>query len=423
MGFSFTLQLLGLCAALFATLGDAARNDGFDLRPFKIDLNSKIPRLKSLLQNTRIPEKDLYLGVGPGYGVEVETLRALKDEWSGNYSWAAEQEKLNAFDQYTAVVEGMKIHFVHEKSEDPDAIPIILLHGWPGSFHEFVPIIKPLTQPSMSSTGKNVSYHVVVPSLPGFVFSSPPPNVNWTTDDTARIFNTLMTEVLGYSKYAVHGTDWGCVVGYSLYGSYNTTVRGAQFTFIPFISPSQADIAANNITLDPIEQGAYDDYLEWSTTGNSYFMELTFKACCSPNDIGQALYDSPVGQLAWIGAKIKRVSDPRAGTPPSTLDNTAILTMVSLYYLTDTVISAGWVYAQNAGKWSTVYTKAPTDAPFLFSQYQYNTVGWPKEYIAKVGNLVSYTEHDFGGHFLGLDNPPALIGDIRELGPYFKAAL
>ncbi|KAJ6621487.1 Alpha/Beta hydrolase protein [Mycena sp. CBHHK59/15] len=413
MGISLYLLSL-VTATLFASTSvEAAAN--FNVQPFKINLASKIPRLDALVRNTHLPEKELFPGVGPSYGVELDVLRDLQSEWLDGFDWATQEAELNELKHYTAVIEGLTVHFVHEKSTEKDAIPLILLHGWPGSFQEFLPVIKPLSQSGTSSTGKNVSYHVVVPSLPGFVFSSAPP-ANWTIDDTARIFNVLMTEVLGYSTYTLHGTDWGSVIGYGLYGSFNTTVRAAQFVFIPFLPPSADEIAANNITLSAVQQVAEQRFEAWSTTGFSYFTEQTNK----PNDIGLTLYDNPVGQLAWIGGSIKLASDPRAGTPPSVLNNTAILTSVSLYFLTESFLSSVWIYAQNPQALRTVYTTAATDAPLLFSQYEYNTGIWPKEYVEKVGNLVSYTEHDFGGHFAGLDNPLALIQDIREMGLYFE---
>jgi hypothetical protein len=172
-------------------------------------------------------------------------------------------------------------------------------------------------------------------------------------------------------------------------------------------------------------------------------LELTNNIILQPNDIGLALYDNPVGQLAWIGGSTKLWSDPRAGTGPSKLTHTAILTTVSLYYLTGSFQSSVWQYARNGGAFRTEYTKPPTDAPMLYSIYAYNILMFPEEYVEKVGNLVSYkgalglcgrcwscgddtkielgfSEHDFGGHFAGLDNPPALIEDIREMGLYFK---
>ncbi|KAJ7347073.1 Alpha/Beta hydrolase protein [Mycena albidolilacea] len=383
----------------------------FKLQPFRIDLGGEIPRLKSLLNNTRLPAKALYSDAGPQKGIELDVLRDLKTEWSTTFDWEAQQAELNQLAQFTAVIEGQTVHFVHEKSTDPDAIPLILLHGWPGSFHEFLPIVKPLTQVNE----KNVSFNVVVPSLPGFVFSSAPP-ANWTFDDTARIFNALMTDVLGYSVYALHGTDWGGAVGYSMYSSFNTTVRAAHFSFLPFFPPSAEELAENNITLSEIQKVTQEFYIEWRTTGMGYFIEQTTK----PNDIGLALYDSPVGQLAWIGGKFKLWSDPRAGTPPSVLTNTAILTSISLYFLTESFSSSVWSYAQNPDGIKTVYSRAPTDAPLLFSQFPYDLGPWPEEYVAKIGNLVSYKLHDFGGHFAGLDNPPALIEDIRDIAMYFN---
>ncbi|KAJ7467184.1 Alpha/Beta hydrolase protein [Mycena latifolia] len=400
----------------FSVADASAPTHLFDLKPFRIDLSSRIPHLKDLVRNTRLPAKALYPNAGADKGIELDVLRELQTEWVESFDWEGQQAELNQFKHYTAVIEGQTVHFVHEKSEDPDAIPVILLHGWPGSFHEFAPVIKPLTQPWTSANGKKVSYNVVVPSLPGFVFSSAPP-ANWTTDDTARIYNTLMTQVLGYSTFAAHGTDWGCVVAYSLYSFFSASVRASHFVFIPFPIPSAQEIVENNITLSDAQKVTEQRTIEWNSTGMGYFIEQTTK----PNDIGLALYDNPVGQLAWIGGMFKRLSDPRAGTLPSVLNNTAILTAVSLYYLTDSFLSSVWIYAQNLAGFHTTYTKADTDAPMLFSQYEYNVALWPEEYAAKVGNLVSYKVHDFGGHFAGLDNPPALIEDIREMGLYFKA--
>ncbi|KAJ7933783.1 Alpha/Beta hydrolase protein [Mycena leptocephala] len=417
MGLSLNLAACLIVTTAFTTTlaADTAKNS-FNLKPFKIDLASEIPRLKSVVNNTRLPAKALYPNASPEKGIGLDVLQELRTDWLTKFDWEAQQAELNQVKQFTAAIEGQTVHFVHEKSKDPDAIPVILLHGWPGSFQEFLPVIKPLTQSWTSATGKSVAYNVVVPSLPGFVFSSPPP-ANWTVDDTARIYNTLMTDVLGYSTYAVHGTDWGSAVAYTLYGSFNTTVRAAHFVFLPFFPPSAQEIAENNITLSDIQNVTEQRNIEWNTDGTGYFVEQSTK----PNDIGLALYDSPVGQLAWIGAKFKLYSDPRAGTPPSVLNNTAILTSVSLYYLTESFLSSVWIYAQNSNAFRTVYTMATTDAPLLFSQYEYNVGLWPEEYVAKVGNLVSYKVHDFGGHFAGLDNPPALIEDIRSMGLYFKA--
>ncbi|KAJ7219698.1 Alpha/Beta hydrolase protein [Mycena haematopus] len=317
----------------------------------------------------------------------------------------------------------------------------------PGSFQEFVPVIKPLTHSWASPGGKTVSYNVVVPSLPGFIFSSAPP-ANWTVDDTARIFNTLMTKVLGYSTFALHGTDWarmhrlrppatlillrqGSAVGYSLYSFFNATVAAAHFAFLPIFPPSAQEIAARNITLSAQQNVTEQRYTDFVTSGMGYFVEQTTKVCDEPfphrlflnKSTAQRHRIVSVRQSCWPtgvdGTFWKTGSDPRAGTTPSVLNSTAILTSISLYYLTQSFLSSVWIYAQNPTGFGTEYSKAPTDAPMLFSQFEYNIAFWPEEWVAEVGNLVSYKFHDFGGHWAGLDNPPALIEDIREMGLYF----
>ncbi|KAF7360124.1 Alpha/beta-hydrolase [Mycena venus] len=172
-----------------------------------------------------------------------------------------------------------------------------------------------------------------------------------------------MTEVLGYPTYAVHGTDWGVVVACSLYGSFNTTVRAAQLVLLLLFPLTAQEIAENNITLSDIQEVTEQRYIEWIANGNGYFIETDYQGSGSlsssgfnsnflgqPNDTGLALYDNPVGQLAWIGTKFKLYSDPRARTPPS-----------------------------NPNGFKTVYTKAPTDVLLLFSQYEYNVSLWPEE--------------------------------------------
>ena len=173
-------------------------------------------------------------------------------------------------------MEGLTVHFIHEKSGVPGAIPLVLLHGWPGSFLEFLPVITKLREKAVTTAGKSVTFDVVVPSLPGFAFSSAPP-VNWTVDDTARILHTLMTEALGYKTFSVHGTDWGSAVAYSLYANFNTSVRAAHFAFLPFLPLLSEDLATQNITLSPLEQLEVKNSDPWVTTGSGHFLEQKTK--------------------------------------------------------------------------------------------------------------------------------------------------
>lgn len=184
----------------------------------------------------------------------------------------------NRFNHYTAVIEGLNIHFIHEKSKAKDAIPLLLIHGWPGSFLEFAPVINDLTKEATTTTGKKVSFNVVVASIPGFAFSSAPP-VNWTIADTARVFNTLLTNVLQYDTYATFGTDWGAGIAYSMYDQFNTTVRALSLDFLPFHPYTPDQLAAENITLSPLEEFEQAEAMEWNNSGEGYFVEQTTKVC------------------------------------------------------------------------------------------------------------------------------------------------
>ncbi|KAK4626608.1 Putative epoxide hydrolase [Fulvia fulva] len=391
-------------------------HDKYHVRPFHIDLSRGVPRMLDLVQNTHLPKEPEYPGLGDSAGIDLDVLKGMREQWLTTFDWNKEQESLNEFKHYAAVIEGLTIHFIHETSNEPGAIPLILNHGWPGSFLEFVPLIEDLKSHGKTSTGKDVSFHVAIPSLPGFAFSSAPP-VNWTVHDTARVYNTLMTEVLGYETFATFGTDWGGAPSYSLYNNFNKTTRAAHFAFIPFLPLTSEQLAVKNITLDPLETFEQAGLEAWYGTGSAYLEEQTTK----PNTIGLALYDNPVGQLAWIGEKFINWSDPRQGTAPSVVTHNEILRSVSLYYLPKSFVSSVFIYFQNAATgFSADYTKAKTDAPLLFSAFKYNVAFWPPEMVARVGNLVYYKNHDFGGHFPGVDNPPALLADLREIGTHWS---
>lgn len=401
------LKSLTFSLAAFTTLSSVA---AWRVEPFKIDIPEfEIAHAKQLGQLTRLPGSNEFQGAGWDYGTPLSHLNQLKDYWLGDYNWTKEQEWLNSFKQYTVEIEDLRVHYVHEASASSEAIPLLMLHGWPGSFHEYLPTVRDLV-----STQDNISFNVVIPSLPGFTFSSAPP-VNWTIKDTARIFNMLMTEVLGYKQYLVFGSDWGSAPAWHAYQTYTENVRAAHFAFIPFQLVAKAEITTANVTLDPFGQEAIKLSEEWTAKGNAYLLEQTFK----PNTIGLALLDNPVGQFSWIGQIIHDFADPAAGAPPSTLNTTTTITAILLYVYTRSFLSSTWIYSQNSFPFID-NVKVTTDAPMGFSAFKYNPAYWPHEWVAKVGNLVFYHEHESGGHFPGLENPSALVDDLRLIGSRFN---
>ncbi|KAK5732448.1 hypothetical protein LTR17_010504 [Elasticomyces elasticus] len=256
----------------------------YDVRPFRIDLDHGVPRMLDLVREARLPGRPEYPSLGNSAGIDLDVLKGLREEWLNSFDWPKEQASMNE------LIEGLKIHFIHEKAADPNAIPLILAHGWPGSFLEFAPIIRNLTQQANTSTNKSTSFNVVVPSLPGFAFSSLPP-ANWTIDDTARVYNTLMTGVLGYKTFAVFGTDWGSGPSYSLYNNFNATTRAAHFAFVPFL-PKTVDALKvdDNITLTLAEAFEEAESEAWLTTGQGYFGEQTTDVRNYQNGKSPSLY-------------------------------------------------------------------------------------------------------------------------------------
>ncbi|UKZ55950.1 hypothetical protein TrVGV298_009774 [Trichoderma virens] len=412
------------CLVLLSTklLGEGARTKELRISPFKIDLSHRIPHMIDLLKRTQLPSNDLEIAVDSrnvttSTGTSLSKIESLRSQWLHNFDWEKEQLELNRLEHFTTIIEGQTIHFIHEVSHTQNSIPLILLHGWPGSFLEMIPVINNLTlkNQNYSAGSSQTSFHVVIPSLPGFGFSSPTPK-NWTIDDTARIFNTLMQEVLGYNTYAVHGSDWGAFIGWSMYNSYPNSVRATHMALFPELPLLPDQLEADNITLSEDDLFSEQLWVDNSVGGSAYAIQQRTK----PNTIGLALYDNPVGQLAWISEKYIDWSDPRRGTGPSVLTDHEILRVVSLYYLTQSFTSAAYIYNQNPSSFAVPLSKAKTDAPFLFSKFKYDTFFIPEPIIGSLTNLVYYKSWDFGGHFSGLDNPPALIHGLREIGKYWQ---
>ncbi|TGO42010.1 hypothetical protein BHYA_0013g00130 [Botrytis hyacinthi] len=419
------------------------------VKDFKIDLEPH--RMLQLVSQTQLPAVEEYPGLGGSLGIDLSVLKSMQTEWTTTFDWATEQADLNRYNHYTTKIEELTIHFIHHKSSEPNAIPLILNHGWPGTFMDFLPVIDPLTTASSTSNRTSASFHVVVPSLPGYAFSSAPP-ATWTLNDTARIFNTLMTDVLGYETYAAHGSDFCSNVAYSLYNDFNNP---SYWYTIPSVKLGR--VPKYNITLDAGEEFQENLVLGFNT---GYVIEQSTKT----NTIGLALHDNPVGQLFWMAEKyisckifkpphlpivsqadMPEGSDPQAGTSPSVLTHNEILRQVPLYFLTKSFVSSTFTCPQNTDAYSSSYSKAQTDAPMLFSSFKYSGAFWTEQVVSWVGNLVTYNcesfsfltipikfswrysllhanetvDHNFGGHFPGLDNPPALVDDIRQIGNYW----
>lgn len=415
-------------------------------KPFKINIpEEEIARMRQLIASTRLPSKPFLPDVEWDYGIDLEWMKKMKEMWLEEFEWKEVEERMNRLRMFKVVVEGVELHFVNERSEREDAVPILLVHGWPGeyvtihtsyllllpdfyvmelilmcfrclgSFWEFHGIIEHLTNPPPDQP----AFHVVIPSLPGFGFSSPPPKKLWTMSDNARILDHLMTGILGYPSYMAQGGDWGSIIC-TILGSTNFPACKlinlnmcstpppikALLTLPLFLLPTSWRQYIYSWIYSEEELRDFSRTVGFMKNGMGYFVQQLTR----PMSIGYALYDSPIGILAWIGEKYKEHIDPEL-LPHLTQD---ILTTLSLYYLTHTIHTAALPYRENQALYgrNMVITK-----PFGLSTFPYDIFVSPVSWVRAVHGekLVFMKRHEKGGHFAALEVPELLAGDLREM--------
>ncbi|KAF8585044.1 epoxide hydrolase 1 [Ramaria rubella] len=401
------MSLLYLCTVLSTLLVSAVAKPHV-VHPFQVDLSDGVSRMQDLIRGTRIPSAlpPVVGAVSSNLGIDVQWLRILQKTWIDEFDWQSHQDYMNGFNHYKTKLEGMDIHFVHAKSVAPhgtDVIPIMLTHGWPGSFLEFLPVVDKLTRATTLKSGRNISFDVIIPSLPGFAFSSPAPPI-WTVNDTARVWNTLMVDVLGYtSGYGVSGTDWGALINWCLLNEY-PHAKAAHFNFFAIVPPSLDSLTSAGVKLNEFERSGMEKASLFFLSGAAYFMVHQTR----PWTLGLGMADNPMGQLTWMAEKYHDWSDPKL------VDNTQILTTVSLYYLTGSFPTSLFVYAQNVG-FSPTDIKAKTDKPFGYSSFRWEGIRHPEGFLRALGNLTYYREHDQGGHFAPSEVPDVYANDVLEM--------
>ncbi|KAF1954498.1 epoxide hydrolase-like protein [Byssothecium circinans] len=307
-------------------------------------------------------------------------------------NFGRDQEKhINSYPNYKMKVEDIDLHFIALFSQKKDAVPIIFMHGWPGSFIEFLPLCDLVKK---QYEGKDLPYHIIVPSLPGYTLSSGgPPDRDWTTRDSARILNGLMKN-LGFNRYLAQGGDVGSDVGTTLATTYDECV-GVHLNMLLSREPPDRS------TLSALEISALDRSLEWIKTGTAYAQEHATR----PSTIGHVLSSNPLALLAWIGEKFIDWTDT---TPP--LDS--ILTDVSLYWFTQGFPRSLYPYRTllSGDRLAKPFIEKPTG----FSFFPKELFPGLKPMVEKQANLVTYVKHERGGHFAALGQPKELWGDVEE---------
>jgi pimeloyl-ACP methyl ester carboxylesterase len=380
--------------------------DSDSVRPFRIEIPQRdLDDLAERLGSTRWPDE---LPDAPPWerGVPLAYMRDLSEYWRTGYDWTAAEARLNEIPQFITTIDGQDIHFLHVRSPDPDAVPLMLIHGWPGSIVEFLDVIGPLADPGAHEDHAAIAFHLVIPSLPGFGFSGPTTQAGWTTSRIAAAFAELMSR-LGYERYGAQGGDWGALIAPELgridpEHAFGVHVNAATMGFIPFGRPDQEELA----TFTDAERARLER-LSASTAGpGTGYFEIQANR---PQTLAYALTDSPIGQLAWIVEKFKEWTYG-AGPPDDAVDRDRLLTNVMLYWLTGTAHSSARLYYENvhSGSWSQQPGTTPTGVAVFVEDYAI------RRYAERSNNIVHWTEFDRGGHFAAMEVPDLFVGDIRE---------
>ncbi len=360
---------------------------------FRLDVaQEQLDDLNRRLDLVRWPDE--LPGVGWSYGVPLDYLRDLVAYWRHEYDWRNAEARLNEWPQYRTDIDGATIHFAHLRSADPDATPLLITHGWPGSIVEFSEIAGPLGD----------AFHLVLPTIPGFTLSGPTREPGWEAVRIARAFGELMNR-LGYHRYGVQGGDWGAAISRELGRIHPDHVIGVHLNLLPgggaTAEPSAEELAA----LSPAEQqrtiASWQRMQAWNQERAGYAALQSTR----PQTLAYALTDSPVGQLAWIAEKFHEWSDPA-----SVIDRDHLLTNVMLYWLTGTAGSAGRVYYERAHHAGPI---EPSRTPTALADFAHDNF-IPLRHIAdRTENIVRWTTYPNGGHFAALEQPEVLIADIR----------
>ncbi|HSR83240.1 MAG TPA: epoxide hydrolase [Streptosporangiaceae bacterium] len=370
---------------------------------FQINIpQSNLDDLAARLGKTRWPAS--LPGAEWQRGVPVTYLHELAEYWRSGFDWRAAEARLNAYPQFTTVIDGQVIHFLHVKSPQPDATPLLLIHGWPGSILEFVHVIGPLSDPAAHGDPDTHAFDLVIPSLPGFGFSSPVTEPGWTSKRMAQAFAELMRR-LGYQRYGAQGGDMGAFVAPDL-GRVDPEhvigihVNAATMGFIPYGDIAEQELA----TFSPQEKQRAERLQKFMSDGNGYFQVQATR----PQTLSYALTDSPAGQLAWIVEKFKEWTNSGHERPEDAIPRDEILANVSLYWFTGTAGSAANAYYENmhSGDWP-VPSQVPTGVAVFAEDIAI------RRYAERSNDIVHWSDFETGGHFAALEAPSLLVRDIR----------
>ena len=379
------------------------------IRPFKINISNKI--IEDI--NTKVanfPWHEMPDDGGWNYGTNLDYMKEISNYWVNKFNWRKMEEKINKFQNFKTNIDGIDIHFIHEKGSGSNPKPLLLSHGWPGSILEFLHIIDQLSHPEKFGGKEENAFDVVVPSLPGFGFSGRPSRPIGPRK-MASIFNSLMAEVLGYKKYLAQGGDFG----------------GAIATWLGYDFPKTCAAIHINILIVRHPDGPQTkEEEEWEKRfKRDQKIEDGYRTqqATKPQTLSYAMMDSPVGVAAWIIEKMCGWSDIKKNDIESVYSKDIMLSNIMVYLVTKTFNTASWIYYGRREEGGRPLPKEglPIKAPTAVALFPKEYLEWaPRSYVERIYNIQRWTEMPKGGHFAALEQPDLLVKDIREFAKDLK---
>jgi len=369
--------------------------------PFEVHVpEAALGDLKRRLANTRWPNKEPVADWSQG--VPLEKAQALVEYWRTRYDWRRVERSLNALPQFRTQLDGLGVHFIHVRSKHPDALPIVITHGWPGSVIEFLQVIAPLVDPTAHGGKPDDAFHVVIPSLPGFGFSDKPTEPGWRLPRIAKVWGVLMQR-LGYTRYVAQGGDWGAGVT-SWMAEQQLQGLAAIHLNLPILFPPPPAPPGGYTAA---EQAALAQLGKYVSDGSAYASIQGTR----PQTLGYGIADAPVGQGMWIYEKFKEWTDNH-GNPEDALGIDAMLDDISLYWFTDTAASSARLYFESFQK---DFVRMPLEIPVAVSIFKGDMFAPPKVWGERTySKLFYWNEVAKGGHFAAFEQPELFVAELRK---------
>jgi pimeloyl-ACP methyl ester carboxylesterase len=394
-----------------------AAEDNNAIRPFHVNIpEEQLVDLRRRIATTRWPDRETV--TDQSQGVQLAKIQELVRYWGKDYDWRKVEAKLNSLPQFMTNIDGLDIHFIHVRSRQKNALPVIITHGWPGSVLELIKVIGPLTDPAAHGGSAEDAFDVVIPSVPGYGFSGKPTGTGWDPDRIAQTWAELMKR-LGYTRYVAQGGDWGAPISSAMARQAPAGLLGIHLNLPATLPPEVAATLPSGgpppAGLSEKERAVFDALVAYAKKGNAaYFVMMTAR----PQTIGYGVADSPVFLAAWMLVHPGFAQWTYGADPEKSPTKDDVLDDITLYWLTNSATSAGRLYWENGARGSVISAGAQKTAeislPVAITVFPEDVYRPPETWARRAyRNLIYFNEVDKGGHFAAWEQPQLFSEELR----------